>query len=59
VTFVPILISFLRKLISDHRSAAAGICQRSHEVAEVAGQYVQMKADGVSCEGTAKIGCPT
>jgi hypothetical protein len=50
---VPILISFSRKLVSDHGSAAFGIRQRPHEIAEIVGQDVELQADGIRGEAAA------
>jgi hypothetical protein len=49
----PILISFSRRLVSDHGSRRLGHRQRPHEVAEVIGERVKLEADGVGGEGTA------
>jgi hypothetical protein len=54
VTFAPILISFSRRLVSDHGSAALGHRQRAHEVARVVGQRMEREADGVGGEGAAR-----
>jgi hypothetical protein len=54
-TLAPIFISFSRKLVRDYGSASRGHRQVSHEVAEVVGQRMELKANRVGSEGTRRV----
>ena len=53
ITFAPILISFSFRLVSDHDTDRLGHRQCAHEIAEIVGQGMELKAHGVGGEGTA------
>src|SRR6516225_1124429 len=53
-TLAPSLISFSRKLVSDHGSAALGIASVRMKLSQIVGQYVELEAHRVAAKGPAR-----